>query len=29
MLILHSLLSELKQEFAQSKKGEDRGPWFI
>jgi len=29
MLILHSLLSELKQEFAQSKKGEERGPWFI
>jgi hypothetical protein len=29
MLILHSLLTELKQEFAQSKKGEERGPWFI
>ncbi len=29
MLILHSLLSELKEEFAQSKKGEERGPWFI
>ena len=29
MLILHSLLSELKHEFAQSKKGEERGPWFI
>ncbi len=29
MLILHSLLSELKQEFAQSRKAEERGPWFI
>jgi hypothetical protein len=29
MLILHSLLSELKEEFAQSRKGEERGPWFI
>ncbi len=28
MLILHSLLSELKEEFAQSRKGEERGPWF-
>ncbi len=29
MLILHSLLSELKKEFAKSKKGEERGAWFI
>ncbi len=29
MLILHSLLSEFKEEFAQSRKGEERGPWFI
>lgn len=29
MLILHSLLSELKQEFAHSGKGEERGTWFI
>ncbi len=29
MLILHSLLSELKEEFTQSRKGEERGPWFI
>ena len=29
MRILHSLLSELKQEFTQSRKGEERGPWFI
>jgi len=29
MLILHSLLSELKDEFAQSRKGEERGAWFI
>ncbi len=29
MLILHSLLSELKEEFVQSRKGEERGPWFI
>jgi len=29
MLILHSLLSELKEEFADSRKGEERGPWFI
>ncbi len=29
MHILHSLLSEIKEEFAQSKKGEERGPWFI
>jgi len=29
MLILHSLLSELKDEFAQSRKGEERGTWFI
>jgi len=29
MLILHSLLSELKDEFFQSKKGKERGPWFI
>jgi len=29
MHILHSLFSEFKEEFAQSKKGEERGPWFI
>lgn len=29
MLILHSLLSELKDEFSQSKKGEERSIWFI
>jgi len=29
MLILHSLLKEFKKEFAKSKKGEKRGPWFI
>jgi len=29
MLILHSLLSELKEEFAQSGKDEERGAWFI
>jgi hypothetical protein len=29
MLILHSLLSELKDEFAKSRKGEERGAWFI
>ena len=29
MLILHSLLSELKEEFTNSRKGEERGPWFL
>ena len=29
MLILHSSLKEFKKEFAKSKKGEERGPWFI
>ena len=29
MHILHSLLNELKEEFAQSRKGQERGPWFI
>ncbi len=29
MLILHSLLRELKEEFAHSRKGEERGPWFV
>ena len=29
MLILHSLLSELKEEFVQSRKGEERGTWFV
>ena len=29
MLILHSLLSELKDEFSRSRKGEERGAWFI
>ena len=29
MHILHSLLTELKEEFAWSKKGQERGSWFI
>ena len=29
MHILHSLLSELKEEFSWSKKGEERGAWFV
>ena len=29
MLILHSSLKKFKKEFAKSKKGEERGPWFI
>jgi len=29
MHILHSLLNELKKEFVWSKKGEERGTWFI
>ena len=29
MHILHSLFSELKEEFVHSKKGEERGAWFI
>ncbi len=29
MLILHSLLSELKEEFALSRKGQERGAWFV
>jgi len=29
MHILHSLLAELKEEFAWSRKGEERGSWFI
>jgi hypothetical protein len=29
MHTLHSLFSELKEEFAQSQKGEERGPWFV
>jgi len=29
MHILHSLFNELKEEFAQSQKGAERGPWFI
>jgi len=29
MHILHSLLKELKNEFAHSRKGEERGTWFI
>ena len=29
MLILHSLLSELKEEFARSRKGEERSAWFL
>ena len=28
MLILHSLLSELKDEFPQSRHGEERRAWF-
>lgn len=28
MHILHSLLSQLKEEFANSRKSEERGPWF-
>ncbi len=29
MLILHSLLKELKEEFVNSRKGEERGMWFV
>jgi len=29
MLILHSLLSEFKEEFSQSRKGKERSAWFI
>lgn len=29
MLILHDLLTKLKEEFADSRKGEERGTWFI
>lgn len=29
MLILHQFLKELKNEFADSRKGEERGTWFI
>jgi hypothetical protein len=29
MHTLHSLLSNLKEEFASSKKGEERGAWFV
>ncbi len=29
MHILHSLLSELKEEFTNSRKSEERGPWFV
>jgi hypothetical protein len=29
MRILHPLLSELKEEFANSRKSEERGPWFV
>lgn len=29
MHILHSLLTELKEEFANSRKSEERGPWFV
>ena len=29
MHILHSLFTELKEEFAKSQKGDERGPWFI
>ncbi len=28
MHILHTLLNELKEECAKSKKGAERGPWF-
>ena len=29
MLILHSLFTELKEEFALSRKGQERGAWFV
>lgn len=29
MFILHSLLNKLKEEFADSRKGEERGLWFV
>jgi hypothetical protein len=29
MHMLHSLFTELKEEFAKSQKGDERGPWFI
>ncbi len=29
MPILHSLLSELKEEFTPSRKGEERSVWFL
>lgn len=29
MHILHSLLSELKEEFVNSRKSKERGPWFV
>ncbi|MCJ7601601.1 MAG: transposase, partial [Desulfobulbaceae bacterium] len=29
MLILHKFLKELKSEFAVSRKGEERGTWFV
>ena len=29
MLILHQFLKELKSEFAVSRKGEERGTWFV
>ncbi len=29
MHILHSLFSELKEEFSKSQKGDERGPWFV
>ena len=29
MFILHDILEKLKKEFAHSRKGEERGTWFI
>ncbi|WP_155314003.1 hypothetical protein [Desulfosarcina ovata] len=29
MLILHDILEKLKNEFAQSSKGQERGIWFV
>jgi len=29
MFILHDILEKLKKEFANSRKGEERGTWFI
>jgi len=29
MFMLHDILKKLKKEFAHSRKGEERGTWFI